>query len=111
MAYSYGTIRSYPSFFAPTVPRCFHFTGSPELAQHNNLYRAFNLPPSVAQREPTRTPLPPVAFTSFASAFEPPTLEEGFSEIRKINWVWTPSEESTEEEVREEKRRWGMWTS
>ena len=31
--------------------RCFVFTGSIELAWHNNLYRAFNLPPSVAANE------------------------------------------------------------
>lgn len=31
--------------------RCFVFTGSIELAWHNNLYRAFNLPPSVVANE------------------------------------------------------------
>ena len=31
--------------------RCFVFTGSIELAWHNNLYRAFNLPPLVAANE------------------------------------------------------------
>ncbi|EEB87178.1 hypothetical protein MPER_15577, partial [Moniliophthora perniciosa FA553] len=31
--------------------RCFIFTGSMELAWHNNLYRAYNTPPSVAARE------------------------------------------------------------
>jgi bifunctional polynucleotide phosphatase/kinase len=36
-----------------TKPRCFLFTGTMELAWHNNLYRAYNLPPSVAAREVT----------------------------------------------------------
>ena len=31
--------------------RCFVFTGSIELAWHNNLYRAFNLPSLVAANE------------------------------------------------------------
>lgn len=34
--------------------RCIHFQGSFELAWHNNLYRAFNLPSSVLQREVSR---------------------------------------------------------
>jgi hypothetical protein len=31
--------------------RCFLFTGSIELAWHNNLYRAYNLPSKVAAEE------------------------------------------------------------
>lgn len=33
------------------VLRCFVFTGTIELAWHNNLYRAFNLPPSLTAKE------------------------------------------------------------
>jgi hypothetical protein len=34
--------------------RCFHFTGSLELAWHNNLYRAYNMPPSTAAQQASR---------------------------------------------------------
>ncbi|KAG7086722.1 hypothetical protein E1B28_002656 [Marasmius oreades] len=81
--------------------RCFHFSGSMELAWHNNLYRAFNMPPSVAAREPKRDLVPYLAFTSYKGAFEEPELSEGFSEIRKINWVFEGNEE--------ERRHWSMW--
>jgi len=81
--------------------RCFVFTGSIELAWHNNLYRAFNLPPSVAANEPERTLLPYSAFTLFRGAYKEPEMTEGFSEIKKVNWVF----EGTEEE----KRYWSMW--
>ncbi|KDR81406.1 hypothetical protein GALMADRAFT_239283 [Galerina marginata CBS 339.88] len=81
--------------------RCFVFTGSIELAWHNNLYRAFNMPPSVAAKEPERMLLPYGAFTGFRDNYEEPELSEGFSEIKKVNWVF----EGTEEE----KKRWSMW--
>ena len=42
-----------------------------------------------------------MAITSYYAAFEEPTVEEGFSEIRKVNWMF----EGTEEE----RARWGMW--
>ena len=35
-------------------PRCIYFTGPMELAWHNNLYRAFNLPPSLSKSEVCR---------------------------------------------------------
>ncbi|KAL0947240.1 hypothetical protein HGRIS_013361 [Hohenbuehelia grisea] len=81
--------------------RCFHFTGSMELAWHNNLYRAYNLPPSVAGSEPERSAVPYLAFTGYRSAFEQPELSEGFSEIKNVNWVFrgTP----------EERKYWSMW--
>ncbi|KAJ8078404.1 DNA kinase/phosphatase Pnk1 [Marasmius tenuissimus] len=81
--------------------RCFHFTGSMELAWHNNLYRAFNMPPSVASNEPKRELVPYLAYTSYKGAFQEPELSEGFSEIKKINWVF-----EGDEEVR---RHWSMW--
>ncbi|TRM59459.1 polynucleotide kinase 3 phosphatase-domain-containing protein [Schizophyllum amplum] len=79
--------------------RCFWFTGSMELAWHNNLYRAYNLPPSIAAKE--RDIIPWIGFTGFKSTNEEPELEEGFMEIRKVNWVF----EGTEEE----RRYWEMW--
>ncbi|PPQ66882.1 hypothetical protein CVT26_009822 [Gymnopilus dilepis] len=87
---------------AHNVPiRCFLFTGSAELAWHNNLYRAFNMPPSAAAKEPTRALLPYLAFTSFREGYEEPQMSEGYSEIKKVNWVF----EGTEEE----RQRWSMW--
>jgi len=81
--------------------RCFVFTGSIELAWHNNLYRAFNLPPLVAANESERTLLPYSAFTGFRNAYKEPEMTEGFSEIKKVNWVFAGTEE--------EKRYWSMW--
>jgi bifunctional polynucleotide phosphatase/kinase len=42
-----------------------------------------------------------MAFTSFRANYEEPTLEEGFTEIKQINFRF----EGTEEE----RRRWNMW--
>ncbi|KAL1745447.1 polynucleotide kinase 3 phosphatase-domain-containing protein [Schizophyllum fasciatum] len=81
--------------------RCFWFTGSKELAWHNNLYRAYNLPPSVAADEPQRTIVPYIGFAGFKSDSEEPTLEEGFTEIRKVNWVFHGNDE--------ERKYWEMW--
>ncbi|KAF7307271.1 hypothetical protein MIND_00520800 [Mycena indigotica] len=81
--------------------RCMVFTGSFELAWHNNIYRAYYLPKSVAEREPVRELLPISAFTSFRDAHEEPELEEGFTQIKKINWVWTGTEE--------DRKVWEMW--
>jgi len=81
--------------------RCFLFRGSFELAWHNNLYRAYVIPASVADREPSRTALPYMALTSFADAYEAPSAEEGFGEVREIPWRFEGSEE--------ERRHWSMW--
>jgi len=81
--------------------RCFLFQGSFELAWHNNLYRAYVMPASVADREPHRAVLPYMALTSFADAYEAPSVKEGFSEVREIPWRFEGNEE--------ERRHWGMW--
>ncbi|KIM49030.1 hypothetical protein M413DRAFT_438191 [Hebeloma cylindrosporum] len=81
--------------------RAFNFTGSIELGWHNNLYRAFNLPPSVATKQAARDLLPYAAFTGFRDNYEEPELSEGFTEVKNVNWVF----EGTEEE----KRYWSMW--
>ncbi|KAF8964079.1 polynucleotide kinase 3 phosphatase-domain-containing protein [Flammula alnicola] len=80
--------------------RCFVFTGSIELAWHNNIYRAFNMPHRLPKKL-DRVLLPYVAFSGFRDNYEEPQLSEGFSEIKKVNWVF----EGTEEE----KRHWSMW--
>ncbi|KAH9925332.1 PNK3P-domain-containing protein [Fomitopsis serialis] len=85
-----------------SVPiRCIVFNGSLELAWHNNLYRAFSLPPSAAEKEPKRELLPFNAFTSFRAQYEEPELGEGFAEVKKVNWVFEGHEE--------ERKRWSMW--
>lgn len=38
---------------------------------------------------------------SFREAYEEPTLVEGFTEIKRVNFVFEGDEE--------ERRRWGMW--
>ncbi|KAJ3896711.1 polynucleotide kinase 3 phosphatase-domain-containing protein [Lentinula edodes] len=81
--------------------RCFVFTGSMELAWHNNLYRAYNLPLSSASRQEKRDLVPYLAFTSFRNSYEEPSLSEGYSEIKQVNWIF----EGTEEE----KKNWSMW--
>jgi bifunctional polynucleotide phosphatase/kinase len=42
-----------------------------------------------------------MAFTSFRDNYEEPQSDEGFAEIKKVNWVFKGSEE--------EKRYWSMW--
>ncbi|KAF5330357.1 hypothetical protein D9619_005663 [Psilocybe cf. subviscida] len=87
---------------AAKVPsRCFLFEGSMDLAWHNNLYRAFNMPPSSIKPGAERSLLPYVAFTGFRDNYEEPDLEEGFKEIKKVNWVFQGTEEET--------KRWSMW--
>jgi len=81
--------------------RCVLFNGSMELAWHNNLYRAYNLPPSLMTKEPKRELLPYNAFTGFRAQYEEPSLSEGFAEIKQVNWIF----EGTDEE----RMRWSMW--
>lgn len=51
--------------------------------------------------QPERSLLPYIAFSGFRDNFEDPELTEGFSEIKRVNWVF----EGTEEE----KKHWSMW--
>ncbi|KAI0646745.1 PNK3P-domain-containing protein [Trametes meyenii] len=81
--------------------RCVHFAGSLELAWHNNLYRAFNLPPALVASEPKRDLLPYSAFAGFRASFEEPSADEGFADIRTVNFVFEGDEEA--------RRRWSMW--
>ncbi|KAJ3092807.1 hypothetical protein HK102_002374 [Quaeritorhiza haematococci] len=60
--------------------RCFLFTASEYLCRHNNLYR---------NKVSSRERLPHIAFSGFAARFESPKLEEGFVEIKRINFVPT----------------------
>ncbi|KAF9493422.1 PNK3P-domain-containing protein [Pleurotus eryngii] len=76
--------------------RCCHFTGPMELAWHNNLYRAYIVP-----EEERRPAVPYLAFTGYRAAFEEPEVDEGFDEIRQVNWEFEGGEE--------ERKKWGMW--
>ncbi|KAF8212218.1 polynucleotide kinase 3 phosphatase-domain-containing protein [Mycena galopus ATCC 62051] len=81
--------------------RCMLFTGSVELAWHNNLYRSLGLPPSVVAREPPREMLPRAAFKTFKDSFEEPKLSEGLSQIKKVNWVFSGTAQ--------ERKAWSRW--
>ena len=51
--------------------------------------------------QPKRSLVPYTALLAFKNAFKEPTLEEGFSEIKVVNWAFEGSEE--------ERERWEMW--
>ncbi|KXN90445.1 Bifunctional polynucleotide phosphatase/kinase [Leucoagaricus sp. SymC.cos] len=80
--------------------RCFVFTGSIDLAWHNNLYRTFHRPPSRTNKA-IRDLVPYSAFISFREQYEAPTMDEGFAEIRQVNWKFGGTDE--------EKKNWSMW--
>ncbi|RIA97801.1 polynucleotide kinase 3 phosphatase-domain-containing protein [Glomus cerebriforme] len=74
--------------------RCFWFQASEALSKHNNIYRAYGTIDGPR-------PLPEVAYSGFKSRFIEPKLEEGFDEIKKINFNF---------EGNEDKRiKWEMW--
>ncbi|WWC92336.1 polynucleotide kinase 3'-phosphatase [Kwoniella dendrophila CBS 6074] len=77
--------------------RLFHFLCPLELAKHNNVYRACYGPSD----EPTRTLLPMLAFNSYGAAFEKPSIDEGFDEIRGVNFHFEGSDE--------QRRKWDMY--
>ncbi|CAO3667039.1 unnamed protein product [Umbelopsis ramanniana] len=77
--------------------RCFWFTASRELAEHNNSYRAYNA------GEGGRELLSRMVFQMFSSKFQEPTASEGYEEIKKINFILDGSEE--------ERKKWQQWWS
>ncbi|KAL5514211.1 hypothetical protein ACEPAG_2299 [Sanghuangporus baumii] len=84
--------------------RCFKFKISRELAWHNNLYRTFCLPllsGSTAAVTKERKLIPYSAFVSFSQCYEEPTIDEGFKEVKTVNWQF--------EGDAEEERYWRMW--
>ncbi|EIW85323.1 PNK3P-domain-containing protein [Coniophora puteana RWD-64-598 SS2] len=80
--------------------RCCTFSGSIELAWHNNLYRAFAAIPK-SDTEAKRDLVPYLAFLSFKEAYEEPELGEGFSRIDTVNWAFEGNDA--------ERKRWSMW--
>ncbi|CAG8490528.1 21222_t:CDS:10, partial [Racocetra persica] len=65
--------------------RCFWFQASEALARHNNMYRYF-----ISTNEVR--PLPEIAFNVYKSKFSEPKLEEGFQEIKHINFIFEGSD-------------------
>jgi hypothetical protein len=51
--------------------------------------------------QPKRDLLPYSAIAGFTKDYEAPTMSEGFSEIKTVNWVFEGDAEA--------KRRWSMW--
>ena len=64
----------------------------------NTSYLAYG---NIVFLKPARPVLPHVAFTSFEGAYEAPSVNEGFSEMRDVPWRFEGSEE--------ERRHWSMW--
>lgn len=48
-----------------------------------------------------RPVLPVMAFTSFRANYEEPTVEEGFDELKQVNFRFEGDEE--------ERKKWNMW--
>jgi len=69
--------------------RCYHLQTSYELAEHLNLFRE-----RITNGESKH--VPGVGFNMFRSKFEEPKLSEGFTEIKKINFVPQFDDASTE---------------
>jgi bifunctional polynucleotide phosphatase/kinase len=59
------------------------------------------MPPSTTESEAKRDLLPYHAIAAYTKDYEAPTMSEGFSEIKTINWVFEGDAEA--------KRRWSMW--
>lgn len=51
--------------------------------------------------QPKRELVPYSAYAGFRTQYEEPQLDEGFAEIKGVNWVFEGDEE--------ERRRWSMW--
>ncbi|KAG2025692.1 hypothetical protein GB937_002412 [Aspergillus fischeri] len=77
--------------------RCVYFTSSPELCKHNNAVRAANR----ALNPESRAPLPGIAFGDFLKRFKEPTMEEGFSDIVRVDFRFQGDDEA--------RRIWGQY--
>ncbi|KAG8910663.1 hypothetical protein FRC01_006202, partial [Tulasnella sp. 417] len=81
--------------------RAFVWNVTLDLAWHINLYRAHFLSDAVKDNEASREMLGYGVFTQYQNAFQPPTVDEGFSEVKTINWIFQGSEE--------DRRRFNMY--
>lgn len=73
--------------------RCIVFTAPIELAQHNNVYRACV--------QASRALLPTLAFLNYSKNFEEPSVDEGFTELKQVRFVFDGSPE--------ERASWGKY--
>ncbi|KAI8340235.1 polynucleotide kinase 3 phosphatase-domain-containing protein [Chlamydoabsidia padenii] len=60
--------------------RCFYFVADEHLCRHNNYYR------HIVQQD--RDLIGDIVFRTFKSRFQEPTLDEGYQEIKKINFYF-----------------------
>ncbi|GFF35468.1 bifunctional polynucleotide phosphatase/kinase [Aspergillus udagawae] len=77
--------------------RCVHFTSPPDLCKHNNAVRAANR----SLNPESRAPLPGIAFGDFLKRFKEPTMDEGFSDIVRVDFQFQGDEEA--------RRIWGQY--
>ncbi|TLD22662.1 PNK3P-domain-containing protein [Venturia nashicola] len=78
--------------------RCIYFTANDKLCRHNDAVRAlnaaiFNQDLGKTLNPEDRTILPSVAFTSYRARFEEPKLNEGFTDIMKVDFEFDGTEE------------------
>ncbi|KAH7360036.1 polynucleotide kinase 3 phosphatase-domain-containing protein [Pyrenochaeta sp. MPI-SDFR-AT-0127] len=71
--------------------RCVLFTASATVCEHNDTVRALNIGPETNPE--SRTILPKLAFTGFASRYRKPKLSEGFVDIIMTDFEFEGSEE------------------
>ncbi|GAB7330138.1 hypothetical protein MBLNU13_g01816t1 [Cladosporium sp. NU13] len=69
--------------------RLVHFTAPPKLCEHNDTVRALT---GDLMNPESRTMLPKMAFTGFASRYREPTVDEGFEDITKVNFKFDGTE-------------------
>jgi bifunctional polynucleotide phosphatase/kinase len=61
------------------------------------VYRALYAPSDETKRDI----LPALAFSGYAAQSQEPDMNEGFDEIRGVNFVWKGSDE--------QRKKWDMW--
>ncbi|KAM0715643.1 hypothetical protein Q7P37_009141 [Cladosporium fusiforme] len=69
--------------------RLVHFTAPATLCQHNDTVRALT---GDLMNPESRSILPKMAFTGFASRYREPTTDEGFQDITKVNFKFEGTE-------------------
>lgn len=69
--------------------RCFYFVADEHLCRHNNYYR------HITQGD--RELLSEIVFRTFKSRFQEPTMDEGYQEIKKINFALDEDEANLDE--------------
>lgn len=77
--------------------RCFYFGENEGLAQHNNYYRAL-----YKKSAEKRDVLSIIAYRTFKSRLQVPTVTEGYSEVKQIHFKF-------ESDVKEDTDAWTQW--